>query len=91
MTPEQAPETPATPAPVAATPAPRLNAVQILEQELFAFIKQREQAVANLHAIEGAIQATQQLLGKVRAEVAKAVSFVETEASKVEAAVEKVL
>ena len=60
--------------PVAGTPAPaqKLNAIQLIEQELSTFFKQREQAIANVHAVDGAIQATQHLLGKLKAEVAKA-------------------
>jgi nucleoside diphosphate kinase len=55
-----------------------LTAIQILEQELVNFMKQREQAVANVHAVEGAIQAAQHLIGKLKAEAAAA----ETEAKK---------
>ena len=72
-------DTPATPAvvspsptPVAGIPAPKLNAIQIIEQELFNFFKQREQAVANVHAVDGAIQGAQKLLGILKAEAAKA-------------------
>ena len=65
-----------TPAPVA-TPAPKLTSIQIIEQELMGFVKQREQAVANVHAVEGAIQAAQHLLAKLKAEVAKAEAEVE--------------
>ena len=78
--------------PIAGTPAPapKLNAIQIIEQEIGNFIKQREQAVANVHAVEGAIQAAQHLLGKLKqavaaaeAEAKKLVGEVETEAGKV--------
>ena len=60
--------------PVAGTPTTekKLNAIQLIEQELSTFFKQREQAIANVHAVDGAIQATQHLLGKLRAEAAKA-------------------
>jgi hypothetical protein len=60
--------------PVAGTPAPaqKQNAIQLIEQELVGFFKQKEQYVANVHAVDGAIQATQHLLGKLRAEAAKA-------------------
>ena|ERR1700676_458011 len=57
---------------VQATPAPKLNAIQLIEQELSGFIKQREQAVANVHAVEGAIQAAQHLLMKLRIAAATA-------------------
>ena len=65
--------------PVAGTPvsAPKLNAIQIIEQEVGNFIKQREQAVANVHAVEGAIQAAQHLVAKLKAEAAKAEGEVE--------------
>ena len=54
------------------TPAPKLSAIQLIEQEIVNFSRQREQAVANVHAIEGAIQAAQHLVGKLKAEAAKA-------------------
>ena len=76
-------------------PAPKLTAIQIIEQELAGFFKQREQAIANVHAVEGAIQAGQLLLAKLKqaaaaaeAEVKKVETVVEGEVSKVEAAVE---
>jgi hypothetical protein len=83
----QAPATPMVPDTQAAAPAPRpaapkLNAIQILEQELVSFFKQREQAVANLNAVEGAIQAAQHLLARLRAEAAKAETFVAAEAAR---------
>lgn len=53
-------------------PAPKMSAIQLIEQELKGFIQQREQAVANVHAIEGAIQAAQHLLSKLRSAAAKA-------------------
>ena len=52
--------------------APKLTSIQIIEQEIGNFIKQREQAVANVHAVEGAIQAAQHLLGRLKQEAAKA-------------------
>lgn len=60
--------------PVAGAPAPaqKLNAIQIIEQEIGGFLRQREQAVANVHAVEGAIQAGQHLLAKLKAAAAKA-------------------
>jgi hypothetical protein len=69
---------------VAEQTAPRPTAIKLIEQELLGFIKQREQAVANVHALEGAIQAGQHILAKLRGEVAKA----EAEAKKVLGAVE---
>ena len=67
-----------------ATPAPALNAIQLIEQEIGNFIKQREQAVANVHAVEGAIQAGNHLLAKLKAAAASA----EAEAKKLAAEVE---
>jgi hypothetical protein len=69
-------ETPATPvagtpAPAAA-PAPALNAIQRIEAEIVTFVKQREQAVANVHAVEGAIQGAQHLLAILKNDFAKA-------------------
>jgi len=82
-----------TPAPVA--PAAPKSAIEIIEQEIQGFLKQREQAIANMHAVEGAIQAANFLLSKLRAEAAKAeaeakklVGEVETEVSKAVTAVE---
>lgn len=63
--------------------APKLNAIQIIEQEVAGFIKQREQAIANVHAVEGAIQAAQHLLGRLKAEAAKAEAAVATEVQEV--------
>jgi hypothetical protein len=66
----QAPAVQATPAVAPTTAKP--NAIQLLEAELVGFVKQKEQAIANLHVLDGAIQATQLLIGKLRAEAAKA-------------------
>jgi hypothetical protein len=71
-----------TPAPVQQQ-APKLTAIQLIEQELGNFIKQREQAVANVHAVEGAIQAAQHLLAKLKQEAAKAEAVVEKVADNV--------
>lgn len=62
--------------------AGRMTAIQIIEQEIVGFIKQREQAVANVHAVEGAIQAAQFLLAKLKAEAAKAEAEVKAVAAK---------
>ena len=56
----------------AAVPPARLNAIQLIEQEILGFVKQREQAIANVHAVDGAIQAAQHLVAKLRAEAARA-------------------
>ena len=55
-----------------------MTAIQSIEAEVQNFIKQREQAIANVHAVEGAIQAAQFLLGKLKAEAAKAEAEVKT-------------
>jgi hypothetical protein len=66
----------------AAAPAPKKNAIQILEEEMVAYIRQREQVIANVHALDGAIQATQGLLSKLRAAAAKAAETVEEDTTK---------
>jgi len=93
-----APVAEATPAPVA-TPAPApaaapekpLTAIQIVEQQIMNFIQQREKAIANVHAIEGALQSAQHLLGVFRAEEAKAKAAVEAAAHAVKAEAEKIV
>lgn len=73
------PVTPATPAvATAAVVAPKLNAIQLVEAELQNFVKQAElaakqaeQAVANVHAVQGAIQGAQRLLNILKTEAAK--------------------
>ena len=74
------PITPAPPvAPATVQPAKPLNALQRVELEISNFIKQREtqakaveMALANLHAVEGAIQGAQHILGILKVEAAKA-------------------
>ncbi len=68
-------ETPA----VQATPAPKLTSIQLIEQEIVNFLKQREQAakqaeqaVANVHAVDGAIQGARFLLSKLQQAAAAA-------------------
>jgi len=81
----------------ATTVAPRkLNAIEMVEQELGNFIKQREaaakqaeQSIANVHAVDGAIQGTRYLLDKLKAEAAKAVLEVAKIADAVEGEVSK--
>lgn len=75
---------------VSQAPAKPLTAIQMLEQELANFFKQREQAIANVHAVEGAIQATQHLLMKLRAEEIKAIDAAKTAAAAVEGEAKKV-
>lgn len=75
------------PAVAAAAPAPAKNALQIVEEQIVAFIQQREKAIANVHAIEGALQASQHLLGVLKAEALKAEAAAKAavEAAKAEA------
>ena len=92
-------------APVAEVPAKPMNAIQIIEQEIGNFSKQHNQTVenlqkakqqvefttANLHAIEGAIQAAQHLLVRLKTEAAKAEAEAKKIAGEVEAGVDKVV
>lgn len=66
-------------------PAPKLTAIQLIEQQIKDYVRQREQAIANVHAIEGAIQAAQQLAGKLSAIEAEAKNLASTLVTKVEA------
>lgn len=91
-----------TQAPVAATAVPvKKDAIQLIEEQLANFAKQREQqvanvtaiekqreqAIANVHAIEGAMQGAQHLIALLKAEALKA----EAEAAKLaETVVEEV-
>lgn len=82
-----------------AAPAPvKLTAIQLIEQEIESFLRQREQAIANVHAVDGAIQAARHLVAKLQAEAVKAeaeakklLTEAETEASKVADFVKKEL
>ena len=60
--------TPVTPVVAAATAASQsakpLTAIELIEQEIGNFFRQREQAIANVHAVDGAIQGAQTALGK---------------------------
>jgi hypothetical protein len=59
----------------APAPAAPLTAIQIVEQQIQGFIQQHEKAVSNVHAIEGAIQAHQSLLMRLRQEEVKAIAY----------------
>ena len=84
-------QAPLVPPAVQAAPAPKkLNAIQIIEQEIVNFIKQREQAIANVHAVDGAIQAAQHLLARLKAEAAKAEAEAKKLLGEAEIEVEKV-
>lgn len=74
----------ATAAPTA-SPAQKLNAIQIVEREVIGFFKQKEQAIANLHAIDGAIQAGNLLLQKLKDEAAKGEAAAKAVIAEVEA------
>lgn len=81
--------------PVVAATAPQsakpLTAIQLIEQEIGNFFKQREQAIANVHAVDGAIQAAQVLLAKLKAELVKAENFAKAEAEKAEVEAQKLV
>lgn len=83
-----APAAPTAPAPKA--PAKPLSAIQIIEQEIVNFFKQREQAIANVHAVDGAIQASQSLLARLKVEEAKAAAAIKADVKEAVAEVEKV-
>jgi len=80
---------PAASAPQA--PAVPLTAIQVIEKEIQGFFKQREQAVANVNAIEGAIQASQHLLVRLRQEELKAVNLTKSAVTPVETDAKAVL
>ena len=86
--PTAAPAVATAPAAPAAKP---LNAIQIIEQEIAGFFKQKEQAIANVHAIDGAIQAGQVMLGKLKAAAAAAEAEVKKLATEAEAEAKKLL
>jgi hypothetical protein len=79
-----APTAAPVPGPVVVAPAKPKNAIQIIEEEIANFFRQKEQAIANVHAIDGAIQAGQVMLGKLKAEAAKAIAAAEADLAKVE-------
>ena len=90
----------ASAAPAAAAPAKPRTAIQIIEQEIVGYFKQREEAIARVHAIDGAIQSAQHILMALKAEAAKGIDDLkkwaqpvprsETIAGEVETAVEPV-
>ena len=63
----------ASAAPAAAAPAKPRTAIQISEQEIVGYFKQREEAIARVHAIDGAIQSAQHILMALKAEAAKGI------------------
>lgn len=80
----------AAPAVAAQQIAKPLTAIQVIEQEIVGYFKQKEQMIANVHAIDGAIQSGQALLAKLKAEIAKGEAWAKAEAEKVEAEAKKV-
>ncbi len=74
-----------------AAPAKPLTAIELIEQEIGNFFRQREQAISNVHAVDGAIQAAQMLVAKLKAEAVKAEAFVKAEAAKAEAEAKKLV
>jgi hypothetical protein len=74
----------------AAAPAKPLTAIQIVEQQIADFFRQKEHALTQFHALDGAIQGATLLLNKLRSEVEKAEAFAKAEAEKVEAGVKAV-
>ena len=61
-----------------------MSPIEIIEAELATFIRGKEQAIANLHAFDGAIQAIQTVVAKLKAEASKAESEVKTVAGEAE-------
>ena len=82
-------------APQAVTTAPQsakpLTAIELIEQQIGNFFRQREQAIANVHAVDGAIQGAQALLASLKAELVKAENFAKAEAAKAEAEAKKLV
>lgn len=93
-------ETPAVPVaapqvlpalPPGAGKAKPLTAIQLIEQEIGNFFRQKEQAIAQVHAIDGAIQAANVLVAKLKAAEAEAKKLADeaaAEAKKLVGAVE---
>src|ERR1700733_6514007 len=73
-----------------AAPAKPLTAIQLIEQQLANFLHQKEVAIANVHAIDGAIQGAKATLALLKTEVAKAEALAKEEAVKVETDVKEV-
>ena len=71
----------------AAAPAKPRTAIQVIEQEIVGYFKQREEAIARVHAIDGAIQSGQHILMTMKAEAAKGIALVQTGAKAVVAEV----
>lgn len=73
---------------VETSPAKPPNAIQILEADLAQYFNQQQHLIANLHGVEGAIQATQNSLTRLKAEAAKAEALVAEGVNTVETAIE---
>ena len=78
------------PAAAVAAPAKPRTAIQVIEQELAGYFKQREEAIARVHAIDGAIQSGQHILMALKAEASKGIALVEKGAKAVVAETEKI-
>ena len=76
-------------APVTPTAAPapvKKSAIELIEEDIVSYLRQKEQAIFNLHLVEGAIQGARSLITRLKAEAAKA----EVESKKIGAEVEHV-
>jgi hypothetical protein len=74
-----------------AAPAPKLTAIETIEQEIAAWFRQKEQTIENLKAIDGAIQGGQRLLSVLKSEAEKAEAEAKKLLSEAITEVEKVL
>lgn len=82
---------PVVPVAAPAAPAAPKSVIQITEEQIFVLGKQREQAIANVHAVEGALQGAQHLLVIYKNEVAKAEAFAKEELAKAQAEAKKLI
>jgi len=79
--------------PISTVPAPakKLTAIETIEQEISTWLKQREQQIENIKAVDGAIQGGQRLLSVLKAEAEKAEAEAKKLLSEAVTEVEKVL
>lgn len=73
----------------AAVPAPK-TAVQTIESELSNWLKEKEQMLESLKAVNGAIQGAQRLLALLRAEEQKALAAVKKVEGEIKPEAEKI-
>jgi hypothetical protein len=71
-------------------PAKSKNAIQLVEGQIVEFFEQKKQLIANIQAVDGAIQGAQRILMMLKAEAAKAVAEAEKLAKEAAAEAEKV-